>query len=448
MERIKVSKIAIHSLNKGLITTVLLVLVAASIVDTSIIKLKVFIGDMNTTWNIIAFLILVIIYAIGQYLILEFMKSRMQTSAIPPLKTIHNIVSIVQYIMILVFGIIILQMIMTSSYNISFLNVTLCITGGLSITLLAYLAKKFFLWFRSNHDVIIISYATAMAMICVNIAFMITLVLTTINTESGEVRHIKSPVSVLIYANSIYNSGYIATSILSFICVWLATVLLLRYHSKKIGTAKYWIIVSAPLFYFLSQFQGFFISLFDAFRMSDPTMFGIVYTLIFSVSKPIGGILFGVAFWIVSRRVNKYAIKDYLVISAYGVILLFTTNQATNLILVPYPPFGLITAALLGLASYMLLVGIYSSAMSISRDTELRKFIHTVATKEIKLLDQIGSAQLEQELVTRVIPMVQRKANNMERESGVKTSLTDIEVMQYLDEVIAEVRNFKENNRI
>lgn len=173
-------------------------------------------------------------------------------------------------------------------------------------------------------------------------------------------------------------------------------------------------------------------------------MFGIIYTLIFSMSKPIGGILFGVAFWIVSRRVGKHAIKDYLVVSACGVILLFTTNQATNLIVVSYPPFGLVTAALIGLSSYMLLVGIYSSAMSISRDTELRKFIHTVAAKEIKLLDHIGSAQMEQELVTRVIPLVQRKASNMEQETGIKTSLTDGEMMQYLDEVLTEVRNFKE----
>ena len=283
----------------------------------------------------------------------------------------------------------------------------------------------------------------AMVILCINIALMMTLVINTINTETGEVRHINSPVSMADGLDSVFNLTYVLSSVFSFILLWVATVLLLRYYSKKVGTAKYWIIVSAPLFYFLSQFQVLFINLFDSFRLSNPIIFGIIFTLVFSMSRPIGGILFGIAFWIVSRRVGTHAIKDYLIVSAYGVILLFTTNQATNLIVVPYPPFGLVTASLLGLSSYMLLVGIYSSAMSISRDTELRKFIHTVAAKEIKLLDLIGSAQMEQELVTKVISLVQRKAHIMEQETGIVTSLSDADMIQYLDDVLVEVRNLK-----
>ena len=81
--------------------------------------------------------------------------------------------------------------------------------------------------------------------------------------------------------------------------------------------------------------------------------------------------------------------------------------------------------------------------MSISRDTELRKFIRTVAAKEIKFLDNIGSAQMEEELVTKVIPLVRRKAHTMELETGIVTSLTDVDMIQYLDDVLVEVRNLK-----
>ena len=165
-------------------------------------------------------------------------------------------------------------------------------------------------------------------------------------------------------------------SVLSFISMWVATVLLLRYYSKKLGTTKYWIIVSAPLFYFLTQFQVLFVDLFDSFRLLDPILFGIIYTLIFSLSKPIGGILFGIVFWIISKRVRQHAIKDYLIVSAFGVVLLFTSNQATDLIIAPYPPFGLVTASFIGLSSYMLLVGIYSSAMSISRIQNYVNLLH------------------------------------------------------------------------
>lgn len=334
-------------------------------------------------------------------------------------------------------------MILTSSYNLLLLELMVCISCGLSVALLGFLAKKFFSWFRSRHDAIVILYAIAMGILCVNIAFMMVNVISGLIPQEDEIRPIKNPITAVLNAENVYNSIYVVSSVLSFILVWVATVLLLRYYSKKFGRARYWIVVSAPLFYFLSQYQAIFFNLFDSFRLSDPTLFGIIFTLIFIMSKPIGGILFGIAFWIVSRRVSKHVIKYYLIVSAYGLILLFTSNQATSLIFAPYPPFGLVTVSLLGLSSYMLLVGIYSSAISISRDAELRKFVYMVAAKEIEWLDRIGSAQVEQELITKVIPLVQHKAQNIEQETGIKSSLTDADIKQYLEEVLAEVKNFR-----
>lgn len=282
-----------------------------------------------------------------------------------------------------------------------------------------------------------------MAVMSINIVFMVVVVLHGLEPQGDEIRPIRNPITAVINAENIFNFIYVVSSVLSFILIWVATVLLLRYYSKKFGRARYWIIVSAPLFYFLSQYQALFFNLFDSFRLSDPTSFGIIFTLIFTMSKPIGGILFGVSFWIVSRRVSKHVIKYYLIVSAYGLILLFASNQATSLIFAPYPPYGLVTASLLGLSSYLLLVGIYSSAMSISRDRELRKFISTVATKEIEWLDRIGSAQVEQELIKKVIPLVQHKAQTIEQETGIKSSLSDADIKQYLNDVIAEVKNSK-----
>lgn len=418
-------------------------MVIACIIDTSIVKLSAFAGGLTTNWRIVTFSVLVLIYIIGQYFILRFIKRKTQIGKITQINIVHQIVSAIQYLLIGVLVLIILQMIFTSSYTLLLLKIVVLTSCGLSIALLGFLAQKFFSWFRLKRDKIVVLYAMAMAILTVNIAFMIVTVMSGLTPQPVDVRQIGSPVSIVTNADNIFNSIYVVSSVLSFIFVWVATVLLLRYYSNKIGTARYWIIVSAPLFYFLSQFQAIFIDLFESFRLSDPTLFGIVFTLIFSLSKPIGGILFGIAFWIVSRRVSKHAIKDYLTISAFGVILLFTTNQATSLLLAPYPPFGLVTASLIGLSAYMLLIGIYSSAMSISRDTELRKFIHTVAANESKLLDHIGFAQLHQELIKKIIPLVQHEAQKFERENGIVTSFTDTDLKQYLDYVLMELRNLK-----
>jgi hypothetical protein len=57
----------------------------------------------------------------------------------------------------------------------------------------------------------------------------------------------------------------------------------------------------------------------------------------------------------------------------------------------------------MGLSSYLVLLGIYSSAISVAHDSELRKSIHKLAVGESKLLDSLGSAQIEQEVIMKVI---------------------------------------------
>jgi hypothetical protein len=420
------------------------IMITASIIDTLVGKLSVFIGDFTSTLNIVVFSVLVSIYAVGQHIILLFVKRKFNLNKIAPLNTIHKIVSIIQYFLISVFVIIIAQMIFASYYNLFLLKLSVCISYGLSVFLLGFLAKKFFSWFKSSHDIIVISYAIAMGILSVNATFTILTVMYGLTGQQEEIRPISSPVSIVTNADNIFNSIYVISSILSFIFIWIATALLLRYYSKKLGTAKYWIIVSVPLFYFLSQFQDIFIDLFAPFRLSDPILFGIVFTLVFNMAKPIGGILFGLAFLIISKRVRQHAIKDYLIVSAYGIVLLLTSNQATALMVAPYPPFGLVTVSFIGLSSYMLLIGIYSSAKSISQDSELRKFIGMMAAKESKLLDSIGFAQIEQELIMKITPLIRRQAQNIEEETGIMSSLTDKDVKQYLYDVLMEVRK---NNR-
>jgi hypothetical protein len=428
------------AVNGALMLVIVSIVIAASIIDTSIVKLSVFTGNFTSTLNIVVFSVLVAIYAVGQHIILLFIKRKINLNKIPPLNTIHKIVSIIQYFLISVFIIIIAQMIFASYYNLFLLKLSVCISYGLSVFLLAFLAKKFFSWFRSNHDIIVISYALSVGILSVNAVFTILTVMYGLIGQQEEIRPLSSPVSIVTNADNIFNSIYVESSILSFIFIWIATALLLRYYSKKFGTAKYWIIISVPLFYFLSQFQDIFIDLFAPFRLSDPILFGIVFTLVFNMAKPIGGILFGLAFWIISKRISQHTIKDYLRIAAYGTVLLFTSYQAIDLIVAPYPPFGLVTVSFIGLSSYMLLIGIYSSAMSISKDSELRKFIGTIAVKESKLLDSIGFAQIEQELIMKITPLIRRQAQNIEEETGIMPSLTDKDVKKYLDDVLLEIR--------
>ncbi|MFZ0265223.1 MAG: hypothetical protein WAL42_09070 [Nitrososphaeraceae archaeon] len=165
------------------------------------------------------------------------------------------------------------------------------------------------------------------------------------------------------------------------------------------------------------------------------------YTLLFSVSKPLGGVLFGVAFWMISRQLKDNKVKTYLVISAYGMTLLFASNQPTPLVLVPYPPFGLVTICFVGLASYLLYLGIQSSALSVSEDSRLRQSIRKEAFRESQqFLDAIGTAEMEQEILRSVLSFSRNAKHQMENETGISTSLDEDDVKRYLDEVLIELR--------
>jgi hypothetical protein len=254
------------------------------------------------------------------------------------------------------------------------------------------------------------------------------------------IRSVRSLTGSLASPDVVFSSAYALTAILLFVLTWIATALLLRHYSRKLGQIKYWVLVSIPLVYFLSQFQPLFLFTFTEFRLSDPVLFGIVYTLLFSVSKPLGGVLFGVAFWMVARRLKDNKVKGYLIISAYGMTLLFASNQPTALILVPYPPFGLVTICFMGLASYLLYLGIYSSAVSVSEDSRLRQNIRKIALKESQhFLDAIGTAEMEQEIQRKVLRFSENTKALMEDETGISTSIDEDDIKRYLDEILVEL---------
>lgn len=181
--------------------------------------------------------------------------------------------------------------------------------------------------------------------------------------------------------------------------------------------------------------------------MSDPVLFGIVYTLLFSLSKPLGGVLFGVAFWMVSRNLKDSKVKSYLIISAYGMTLLFAANQPASLILAPYPPFGLVTISFMGLASYLLYLEIYSSALSVSEDSRLRQTIRKKALRESQqFLDMIGTAEMEQAIQKKVLRFSRRTKDLMEHETGISTSVDEDDIKRYLEEVLIELKGKRNNH--
>jgi hypothetical protein len=196
--------------------------------------------------------------------------------------------------------------------------------------------------------------------------------------------------------------------IIDYILIWIASAVLLYQYSRRLGKSTIFrIIIFLPLAFTL---LGIFHTLLEIstadfpFFEQDMILFRILTTL----ATIVGGVLFGAAFFIIARTVRQIGqepVSDYLNLAGYG-ITLFIITVIGGLVLIPYPPFAIAASFSAPLASYLFYIGVYSSAMSISEDTESRRSIKKTAVNELKLLDSIGTAQRSQQLEDKVARLV------------------------------------------
>lgn len=419
------------------------IIILTLIIDISFVKLYDLISKKFINWRVSLFIVISITSTIGQYFILKFIKPTNKATKIRDelhLKSLYKIVKIFQYALGAILMSVALQMVVTSHYNTFMLIAIMATSYTLAIILLVILALRFFSWFKSNRNFVILLYGLASLMLAINAIFTVINVNERLLDRPSEIWQFAGGTVVLAAKNAVLDLSYFLSSILSFILTWAATVLLLNHYSQRLGRVRYWIIVSIPLVYFLSQFITSFLNLFAPLLRSDPFFFAIFFTLIFTLSKTIGGIMFGIAFWTIAKNIaHTITISHYMTISAYGFILLFISNQAIVLVTAPYPPFGLATISFMGLSSYLILVGIYSSAISVAQDLELRKLIRKYTT-ESKLLDSIVSAEMEREIQNRVMKIVNEQSFKMKEETGVQSSLNEEDIKEYLEKVLSETK--------
>jgi hypothetical protein len=438
-----------HENNKTL--AIIILLISVLIIDTSLFRISDLIRVYVTPiWATSLFVFMSIVYLLGQHILIRSARTKsrqIRELGYLHLKVLDKSVTIIQYLLSGIIVFVLLQVVIFSEFYTSAVSMAAVISYLMAIFMMIFLSLRFFSWFKLHRNPVVLFYLLSTIMLSINAAFSLALILTIspgIPSLVGESQI--AGMTRAIAANPFtvgLNNGYTATSILSFILLWLATALLLREYSKRIGMITYWALVSIPLVYFLSQFPALFFNLFGSLIGSNPTFYGIVLTLIFSLSKITGGILFGVAFWTIAKHLPDITVvKSYMVIAAYGFILFYISNQAGSSLFQlggVYPPFGLPTIAVIGFSSYLMLVGIYSSAISVAQDSRLRRVIRKSVQQQSSLLDKIGTAQMQQEIENKVLLTIRSQAENLRSETGIATSLDENEIRDYMKEVITKI---------
>ena len=453
------------------------IIISSLTIDISLSNISDIVS-VSTSWGFSAFIAIVIVYAVGQYLILEYVKqkSKMIRTKSPHFNKLSTIVTIVQYVLTASIVIITLQILVNSYYYTSLLIWNSSISYAIASIIMVILALKFFSWYRSNRNFVILLYSVSFIITSISIVssivfFTVILVdtpakktspsLLELPSEQEEVGHGPEQEEVghgpeqeevghgpdirkfeLSTVLGKVQTVFVTSHIASFLLLWGSTAMLLHTYSKKLGKVKLWTIIAIPVASFLSIFVIITPFVMSISNDSHDSIFEIIVVDALGYTLPalVSGILFGLPFWIIARSLNhNSALQDYMFIAGFG-FALFEVAITSNVILAPYPPLGLASVSFVGISSYLILLGIYSSAISMSGDVKLRQAIRKSAVDESKLLVGVGSAQMEQKIEKKVIELAKGQAASMIDQTGVQLSLTEHDMKQYLSSVLKEIK--------
>jgi hypothetical protein len=431
----------------------IIALIVTILIDTSVVKIndlidKYFIPMQSKLmlFTVNSSLCLLLQFLLIKYLQISFKRDRLNKTL--KVQSFYKISLISLCVLGTFIGFLIFQLFNNNYYNTSISIFIITISYGTAAVFIIRLSLLFFSWYKSNHNLTIFLYFISMLMIAFN------LIMTSAYT-SAKVSELPNTTGEYVGASGLFSSdrysllenAYRISSFMSFFSLWVTTVILMNYYREKLTNAiVYWILISIPLFYFLITYfyQFIFGNLLISYVGIDPVTISIILGIFLSLNKPIGGLVFGAAFWKISRIVSyERNIRTYMIISGFGIFLIFAANQAvTQTVAGLYPPFGLLTITVLNIAAFFMLLGIYNSATLVSANHDLRKLIRKHAL-ESSLLDIIGQAEMEKEIQNTVKKITQRKGS-LERDTNIPITLDEKALSKYINYVIKETK--KEEN--
>lgn len=421
------------------------ILIAALALDYSLGSAAT-VTSLASIMGVDMFYVIVAIFAISQYFILQYVKQKSKETKGQStyFQFLNKAVTLVQYVLIAFIILVALQIGITSKYSTILITWSTGITLNLGALVMAILAQRFIVWYKSSKSFVVLLYGISSA--TVSLSLVLTFVYTAAdNLGLSAERTLNSQTVNVFYptgsAMGVVQFVWATSDVINFVLLWASTILLLRQYSQKLGRVRLWIVLSIPLVAFAISF----VVVTPLLSFLPTATIDKFYLSIFGYTMPglAGGILFGVPFFIVARTIDpKSAVRSYLIIAASGLVLLQITTSS-SIGPSPYPPFGYASVLSTGLSCYLIFIGLYYSAVSISENVNLRKSIRELALDQSRLLDSIGSAHMESEIRNRVLKITKEQADILTEQSGVDSALSDDDISQYMQQVMDEIKNKK-----
>jgi hypothetical protein len=433
----------------------ILFLIAALLVDSLLSDVSSIVNRvLSEPMRIVLFsTILGIAILSGSYAILHYTKKVKSELGYKNnvLLLVSQIIPFIQYIIIGLLTLITLQIIFTLQYPILFLVALQALSWLTGVILMGIMSFKFIQWYRARRNLLVLLYLVSSLMFCGTLGATIipqsSITIQSsafyVNSHSTEVKPFQVNPERLSSMFAIISIANWLVLPLAFV-IWAATAIMLNHYSKIIGRTKYWIILSIPLISLLAGTISWLFFIPSMNSIFDEQV--ILYTMLAFGGILAEGFLLSFAFILISKSAQvetNSKLKSYLSISAIGVAILFASFFA-NPSAGSYLPFGAIASSFFGFGVYLFFIGIYSSAISIASDIRLRQTIRKSLLDQSNLLDNIGLADINIELQKQTVDILRRHEKTMEEETGIESSISELEMKNYVKGVITELQKARE----
>lgn len=326
-----------------------------------------------------------------------------------------------------------IQILTGKYYNTSLLTTITTISYLQVIFYMCFLSFKYLKWFSRNKTFNILFYFIWTLAISVTFGFQLLLndhillnkpelILSTSMTQWPEFNEGS--------LEETFSNFYLTSDVISYALLWISTVTLLVDYAKKMGRVKYFIIASLPMIYYLI----YYFNLLEYFRGSE----NFLFFLFFAVNSTWGALLFSYVFLSARKLIKKDRhLREYLLILAAGILMIFTSNQATG-IGTSYPPFGILTVSMSGISGYLIFIGTILSSMSLANDKIIKNEIRKKVNSELRLFKDVTTSEEISQLESRILDTVKRNKKTLEENSGIMSNTSDTEILTYINEILDE----------
>jgi len=93
----------------------------------------------------------------------------------------------------------------------------------------------------------------------------------------------------------------------------------------------------------LFPFETYFANFSEAMLSGSPVIFSVIYILLFSATKQVGGVLFSIVFLTAATKIKQPNLQNSLKIAAIGIAIVFSSIEINSLLYAAYPPYGVLT---------------------------------------------------------------------------------------------------------